>query len=122
MAEEQYNVMSPAYLKEIKDSEKKMVKFLTHYLFKAIGTNKTLFLVSGINYDSFGKAIASLAGYIKKNRMDIKIMTILALQEFSCKIVNDKRSFAQNLINQSVNFNKHEDGILNLKNTAFNDS
>jgi len=83
MISEKFNITSKEYLEEIKDAEKKMIKFLTHYLFKAIGTSKTLIIARGVNSESFGKAVASLSGYIKRNSMDIKIMTILSSQSFA---------------------------------------
>jgi len=87
-------------------------------LFKVIGSSKTLILVRGYNIDSFAKAIASLSGYIKKNGMDIKIMTIVSSQAMAFKLANDKNSFGYKLLSVSKNFNKHEDAILDIQNFA----
>jgi len=94
MRKEKFDMDPKGLQSSLKDTEAFMMQFLTKYLFSSIGSSKTLIIVRGVNIDSFTMIIANLAGYIKKKKMQIKIMTIVSTDYFAANLINDKKSFA----------------------------
>jgi len=83
MNEKGYAVYNEDWVNELEDAEKRIMSFITDHLFETIGYSRALILVRGINSDSFSKIIASLSGYIKRKRMDVKVITIISSQTFA---------------------------------------
>jgi len=87
-------------------------------IFKTIGYSKVLIIVQGSNTDSFATLVASLSGYIQKEGMQVKLMTIIASQTFSKQVVHEPNSFFSKLILQSNNFKKHKTAMVDLDSIA----
>jgi len=62
--------------------------------------------------------MASLSGFIRKHKMDIKILTIVSPQSFAWKTVHDKNSFGFKLLSKSDNFKKHLNALPDLETVA----